>query len=183
MSIVKVLKCAYENCAVVVPLYPLINYEDLCGQLTLRFPKIFFVCYGIVDIENEDNWTWFVEHLARILNYQRKNVTFITDRHHGLLNVIQKYFPTDSHGFYIIYLRENLERQCAGNKFLKDQLCEYFKNCAYACSAEDFDRNIEKMRSIGRDISDSFLDDIPKEYYSIIHFRGNRWGKMSHVTQ
>ncbi|KAM1529145.1 hypothetical protein ACFX1Z_018389 [Malus domestica] len=40
MSIVKVLKCAYENCAVVVPLYPLINYEDLCGQLTLRFPSL-----------------------------------------------------------------------------------------------------------------------------------------------
>lgn len=78
------------------------------------------------------------------------------DRHHGFLNAIWKYFPTDCHDFYIKHLRENLERQCAGNKFLRDQLCD----CAYACSVENFDRNIVKMRSVGGDISYSFLGAI-----------------------
>ena len=64
---------------------------------------------------------------------------------------------------------------------MKDQLCEYFKNCAYAYSVEDFDRNIEKMRSIGGDIFESFLEDISKEYHSIIHFQGNWWGEMSNA--
>ena len=40
MSVVKVLKCVYENCTVIVPLYPHNNYEDLCGQLTFRFPSL-----------------------------------------------------------------------------------------------------------------------------------------------
>ena len=34
------LKCVYENCAVVVPLNPHTSYEDLCGQLTFRFPSL-----------------------------------------------------------------------------------------------------------------------------------------------
>ena len=65
---------------------------------------------------------------------------------------------------------------------MNDQLCEYFKNCAYACSVEDFDRNFSKMRNVGRDIYDSFLDDLPKEHYSIIHFRGNQWDELSNTT-
>ncbi|RXH78434.1 hypothetical protein DVH24_001952 [Malus domestica] len=199
MSIVKVLKCVCENYAVVVPLYLHISYEDLCEQLTLRFPSLSLRCLLlkylldggesncllecnediqtlllvnnlisnlVVDVYvqakkemyivsiSEIFHTSFVEHLARILNYQRRKITFITDQHHGLLNAIQKYLPTASHGFSIIHLRENLERQCVDNNFLKDQLCEYFKNCAYACRVEDFDRNIEKMRSVGGYISE-----------------------------
>ena len=40
MSVVKMLKCVYENCAVVVSLYPHTSYEDLYGQLTFRFPSL-----------------------------------------------------------------------------------------------------------------------------------------------
>ncbi|RXH81277.1 hypothetical protein DVH24_005191 [Malus domestica] len=47
---------------------------------------------------------------------------------------------------------------------------------------EDFDKNIEKMRSVSRYISNSFLDDLPKEHCSILHFLINRWGKMSNGT-
>ncbi|TQE02953.1 hypothetical protein C1H46_011440 [Malus baccata] len=57
MSVVKVLKCVYDNCAVVVALYPHTTYEDLCEQLTLRFPSLSsggfllkYSLYGVVDV-------------------------------------------------------------------------------------------------------------------------------------
>ncbi|KAM2987989.1 hypothetical protein FF2_008082 [Malus domestica] len=39
----------------------------------------------MVDLENEENWTWFMEQLSYMLTPQERTITFVSDRNKGLL--------------------------------------------------------------------------------------------------
>lgn len=49
----------------------------------------------VCEIENTETWSWFMEHLHNYL-YDGQ-VTFISDRQKGLINVISNTWPTSYH--------------------------------------------------------------------------------------
>nr|KAJ0189519.1 hypothetical protein LSAT_V11C800422950 [Lactuca sativa] len=66
------------------------------------------VAYAIVETENINIWTWFLEHLGDDLdlNYS-SNFTFISDRQKGILAAIEKLFPSVEQRFS---LRHGMEK-------------------------------------------------------------------------
>ncbi|VVA41603.1 PREDICTED: FAR1-RELATED SEQUENCE, partial [Prunus dulcis] len=46
------------------------------------------LAFGVVDSETEENWTWFLQHLASILLPMGRVVTFFSNRNQGLLNAM-----------------------------------------------------------------------------------------------
>ncbi|GJR08669.1 multidrug resistance-associated protein 5 [Tanacetum coccineum] len=65
-----------------------------CGQRTLRLsdPE------KVVNVENKDNWTWFLELLEQDLGSSRGNgLTLMSDQHKGLIEVVKDVMPNAEH--------------------------------------------------------------------------------------
>jgi transposase-like protein len=78
--------------------------------------SLFPVAFGIVDIENNDNWLWFLQLLYRIVIencpefLQPKTLTFLSDRQKGLLEAVEQVFPDSPHGYCLKHLEENFHK-------------------------------------------------------------------------
>ncbi|CAN6583273.1 unnamed protein product [Malus baccata var. baccata] len=62
----------------------------------LNTSGFFPLAFGIVDSENKNIWTWFLENLADILLPQGRTVTFISDHNKGLLEAVSNLMEMSS---------------------------------------------------------------------------------------
>nr|XP_028949307.1 uncharacterized protein LOC103425240 [Malus domestica] len=145
--------------------------------------EIFELAYAIVDSETIANWRWFLAILSGILRPQRRVITFMSDRHDGILKSIREFFPECPHSFCIVHLKQNVSTlfpKAAGER-LKKKMMNLLANCAYACTPSDFDDCMAEFKDNGQGHVKNFLCDLPKENYVIAHFPGKRWGSMSNA--
>ena len=145
----------------------------------LFIAEIFEVAYAIVDSETIENWRWFLSILSRILRRQERVITFMSDKHDGILRCIPEFFPESPHSYCLVHLKQNVSSlfpKGAGDG-LKKKMMNLLANCAYACTASDFD--IAEFMDNGRGHVKNFIADLPKENYAIAHFPGRRCGSMS----
>ncbi|KAL7209455.1 hypothetical protein ACSBR1_031072 [Camellia fascicularis] len=56
------------------------------------------VAFAIVGAENATNWSWFLQHLRNMLG-EDTTLTFISDRHVGLMEAMLIIFPNAHHAF------------------------------------------------------------------------------------
>ncbi|XP_070674853.1 uncharacterized protein [Malus domestica] len=88
----------------------------------------FPLAFAMVDHENEENWTWFMEQLSYMLTPQERTITFVSDRNKGLLESVTTVFPHSHHAFCL----EHLKRKSSVNillvvaKFSETILCICF---------------------------------------------------------
>ncbi|XP_028095018.1 uncharacterized protein LOC114295037 [Camellia sinensis] len=68
---------------------------------------LFPVAFAIVDSENSSNWEWFLQNLKDVVGGGR-TLTFISDRHVGLLQSMPNIFPSAHHGYCLFHLQMNL---------------------------------------------------------------------------
>ncbi|KAL6202695.1 hypothetical protein ACLB2K_026400 [Fragaria x ananassa] len=52
--------------------------------------EIFQFAFAVVDAETKENWNWFLEHLAIILMTDYRNIVFMSDHGHGLLDGVKE---------------------------------------------------------------------------------------------
>ncbi|XP_024004160.1 uncharacterized protein LOC112081609 [Eutrema salsugineum] len=75
----------------------------LKGQLLAAVGKdanngMYPFAWAVVDVENEENWTWFFKLLKADFNLQQgQHYTIISDRQKGLLNAVQNELPHIEH--------------------------------------------------------------------------------------
>ncbi|CAN6558550.1 unnamed protein product [Malus baccata var. baccata] len=145
--------------------------------------EIFEVAYAIVDSETIANWRWFLAILSGILRPQGRVITFMSDRHDGILKSIREFFPECPHSFCIVHLKQNVSTLFpkAAGEGLKKKMMNLLANCAYACTPSDFDDCMAEFKDNGQGHVKNFLCDLPKENYAIAHFPGKRWGLMSNA--
>ncbi|XP_061988858.1 uncharacterized protein LOC133741866 [Rosa rugosa] len=138
------------------------------------------VAYAIVDSENESNWSFFLEVLAEeFAKHPMRRVTFISDRHVGLVSAFPRVFPNNPHGFCFRHLMSNLSDKFPAGSYLKDRIPYLFMCCAYSRTPEMYEFNMEILRSEGGDIVAQFLEDLPKENWCMAYFNGERFGEMT----
>ncbi|XP_028950990.1 uncharacterized protein [Malus domestica] len=145
--------------------------------------EIFEVAYAIVDSETIANWRWFLAILSGILRPQGRVITFMSDRHDGILKNIQEFFLECPHSFCIVHLKQNVSTlfpKAAGER-LKKKMMNLLANCAYACTPSDFDDCMAEFKDNGQGHVKNFLCDLPKENYAIAYFPGKRWGSISNA--
>ncbi|XP_040372885.1 uncharacterized protein LOC112195144 [Rosa chinensis] len=134
-----------------------------------------------VDSENHANWDWFFDHLYNILSPQGRNVTFVTDRHSGLLNAVVRVFPDSPHSYCYYHLKENvrgLYRKQSGNYFV-DKIVEEFMKVAYSPTLASYNFNLHNLKKEGGPPIEEFLRSLPLEKWCNAFFKGNRYGEMA----
>ncbi|CAN6547405.1 unnamed protein product [Malus baccata var. baccata] len=145
--------------------------------------EIFEVAYAIVDSETIANWRWFLAILSGILRPQGRVITFMSNRHDGILKSIREFFPECPHSFCIVHLKQNVSTLFpkAAGEGLKKKMMNLLANCAYAYTPSDFDDCMAEFKDNGQGHVKNFLCDLPKENYAIAHFPSKRWGSMSNA--
>ncbi|XP_071688705.1 uncharacterized protein [Rutidosis leptorrhynchoides] len=71
---------------------------------------IYSLAYAILEGENYNSWSWFLECLRDDLDLtSMSNFTFISDRQKGLIHAVERIFPCVEHGFCLRHLHENMK--------------------------------------------------------------------------
>nr|GEV01943.1 multidrug resistance-associated protein 5 [Tanacetum cinerariifolium] len=79
---------------------------------------IYPVAWAVVNAENKDNWTWFLELLEEDLGCIRGNgLTIMSDQHKGLIEVVKDVMPNAEHRFWhVIPAGGNLYEVISGSE-------------------------------------------------------------------
>ncbi|XP_074354039.1 uncharacterized protein LOC141692963 [Apium graveolens] len=138
----------------------------------------FPLCYGLVDEETYENWSWFLQCIRRQVCHQKAGVCIISDRAASIISAIrdpQSEFaePLEIHRFCLLHVRSNFCHQHPGGELKKlmwkvGTTMQVLKHDAY-------------MARIG-EISPPALDylaRIPVERWTLSHDNGVRYGQIT----
>ncbi|XP_028123300.1 uncharacterized protein LOC114320342 [Camellia sinensis] len=140
---------------------------------------LFPVAFAIVDSENAANWEWFLRQLSEVVDHGR-NLTFVSDRHIGLLQSMSKFFLLAHHAFCLIHLQMNLrDRMKYVNAKQKLGLMRKLRECAYVPTVTSFNLKIEVLKLCSPVVVGEFLKDLDPKHWANTHFGGRRYGEMS----
>ncbi|XP_008391150.2 uncharacterized protein [Malus domestica] len=142
--------------------------------------------FAIVDKENEENWRWFFENLAKVLTPQGRTITFVIDHNNvidhnkDVIEAISNRFPTFHLAFCLKNLKKNLvsKYHSGYGKFFQDGICDLFMKCAYAPTEAAFEQSIRNLKDKGGAHAKTFLETFLEENWSYAYFKGNRYGEI-----
>ncbi|CAL8169562.1 unnamed protein product [Prunus armeniaca] len=138
------------------------------------------LAFAVVDSENEENWTWFLQNLAEIVNPQGRTIAFISDRNKGLLEALPFVFPHSLHAFCFHHLKHNVLARYPSSlgKTYRDWIVHLFGKCAYAPTEDAFEMHMRTLKEEGGAVIREFLKNLPKENWSAAYFPGKKYGEM-----
>ncbi|KAJ9567808.1 hypothetical protein OSB04_003774 [Centaurea solstitialis] len=94
---------------------------------------IFLVAWAVVNVENKDNWEWFIRLLGEDLDIPHgEGLTLMSDQHKGLMEAVKEVMPFAEH------------RQCVRHIY------ENFRKCIKASKASyplEFDRVMHEIKT------------------------------------
>ncbi|KAE8677540.1 hypothetical protein F3Y22_tig00111506pilonHSYRG00172 [Hibiscus syriacus] len=119
--------------------------------------SIYPLAFAVVESGNQSSWFWFLKLLGNDLELNNSHIlTFMTDRHKGLIEVVAELFPNTEHRTCVRHLYSNFKSNGHHKgKALKDQLWM----AAKATYLREFECVMEGMKVI-RDIYMSCGDNI-----------------------
>ncbi|KAK1413984.1 hypothetical protein QVD17_29721 [Tagetes erecta] len=139
----------------------------------------FPVAFAIVDVEDDDNWRWFLEQLkATIFNLQQP-ITFVFDREKNLKTYILEIFEDSHVGYSIYHLLESFKRNAKGpfHGDGKSFLPFYFLDAAHAVRVAGFKKSIEHIKLISSQAYD-WVMQIEPQHWTTSSFKGERFNHI-----
>ncbi|GKB52447.1 multidrug resistance-associated protein 5, partial [Tanacetum coccineum] len=105
---------------------------------------IYPVAWAVVNVENKDNWSWFLELLEEDLGCNRGNgLTLMSDQHKGLIEAVKDVMPNVEHMQCARHIYENFRKNYSGLEF---------KNFNWATSKASypqlFNKIMDKIESV-----------------------------------
>ncbi|KAJ0866266.1 putative MULE transposase domain-containing protein [Helianthus annuus] len=128
---------------------------------------IYPVCYAIVEAENINSWTWFLELLGDDLDLHRNsNFTFVSDRQKDILQAVNKLYPNAEHRYCLRHIHENMKVTFKGNLY-KEMLWK----CACATTVLEFQIAMDELKAFNKE-AHLWLSKIPPLHWSRSYFSG-----------
>ncbi|XP_022850584.1 uncharacterized protein LOC111372463 [Olea europaea var. sylvestris] len=126
------------------------------------------VAYGIVEVENGDNWKWFLELLKDDLHiHSSQHWIFISDKQKGLTNGIGTLFENSKHRTCVRHLYNNFS-VCHKGLALKNCLWD----AARATTISQWRQHMQQMMDLDPDpAAYGWLEEKPASHWSKSHFR------------
>ena len=144
---------------------------------------IFPLAFAAVEAESYDSWLWFLVQLKYAVSASRP-LTFISQRHRGLEEVVLQVFEGSFHGFCLNQLMEEFQvelRKGAWSDKVRDSMVEDLKSAAYTCQLEEFEAHVESIRHMSKEAAEWVLASKP-EHWSNAMFKGQRYDHYSPQT-
>ncbi|KAL0217138.1 hypothetical protein RCL1_007621 [Eukaryota sp. TZLM3-RCL] len=136
--------------------------------------QLFPVAFAVVAVENQDNWSWFLNEFKQALEGSNLPLlTFISDRQKGLINGVKEIFRESSHAYCLRHLAENLLKFCK-----KKEAVDLLWTAAKQFTMEDFCQIMDRIRAISAQAYE-FLEGVGFHFWSRAHFQGRRHGHLT----
>ncbi|KAK9043653.1 hypothetical protein V6N11_071988 [Hibiscus sabdariffa] len=148
----------------------------LCAAAVDADDALFPLAIAIVDVENDENWMWFVSELRKLLGVNTENMprlTILSERRRSIVDAVETYFPSAFHGFCLRYASENFR-----DTFKNTKLVNIFWNAVYALTAVEFESKIAEMVEISQDVIQWF-QVFPPQLWAVAYFEGVRYGHFT----
>nr|KAJ0190145.1 hypothetical protein LSAT_V11C800408950 [Lactuca sativa] len=122
--------------------------------------QVFLVAWVVVDVENKDNWTWFLELLKDDLDLGTGvDLVVISDQHKGLLEYVNVILTHVEHKKCARHIYANFNKAFSGLELKK-----LFWACAMICVEGNFLRNMEKIKTISPNAYEYLMSKEPKTW-------------------
>ncbi|KAK2986224.1 hypothetical protein RJ640_010058 [Escallonia rubra] len=138
----------------------------------------FPVAFAIVDVENEDNWHWFLEQLKSAISASQ-SITFVSDREKNLKKSVLEVFDNAHYGYSMYHLIENFKKNLKGpfNGDGKASLPQNLLAAAYAVRPNGFKRHMEEVKQISSQAYDWVMQIEPENWTSML-FKGEPYNEI-----
>lgn len=139
----------------------------------------FPVAFAVVDVENSDNWHWFLEQLKHAM-LSSQSLTFVSDREKDLKKSVLELFENAHHGYSIHHLMKSFKRNLKG-PFSGDGKAALPGNllaAAHATRLCDFEKCIEQIKQICSKAYDWVMQIDPESWTSLF-FKGEQYNHIS----
>jgi len=104
--------------------------------------NIIILCFACVPVENEDNWTWFIQNIRNALpNYDFSSSAIICDRDKGAVPAVSSVLGC-AHYFCSWHIAENIRTRVSSSQELRN----LFFACSHSMSIEELNENLEKIK-------------------------------------
>ncbi|XP_071726929.1 uncharacterized protein [Rutidosis leptorrhynchoides] len=128
---------------------------------------IYPVAYAIVESQSCNSWSQFLDYLGKNLELnKRSNFTFISDRQKGLINAVERIYPSAKHRFCLRHLQQNMKKNWNGKAY-KDHLWR----CATTTTVPKFELCMQDLRRFNKGCWD-YLVKIKPQHWARSHFSG-----------
>ncbi|XP_011629086.1 uncharacterized protein LOC105421833 [Amborella trichopoda] len=139
---------------------------------------MFPLTYSIVDTEDYDNWFWFLDNLKSAIGMDQP-ITFISDRHVGLVNNVSDVFRNSHHAICEHHMIENLRKDMKHiRNDVKKAIISAFQGATRSFRREEFNLRIADIQNYSQEEFTWVATSTPGRWVTSI-FRGKRYG---HVT-
>ncbi|XP_074342088.1 uncharacterized protein LOC141679500 [Apium graveolens] len=110
--------------------------------------QIFPICWAVVEGENTNSWTWFVEHMMMDIGPDGvfstgKGWTIISDQQKGLLQAINRLLPDAEHRNCARHIYANFSNRFKGTLYRK-----YFWKATKSSTREEFSKVMTKVKNL-----------------------------------
>ncbi|XP_076909604.1 uncharacterized protein LOC143566939 [Bidens hawaiensis] len=121
--------------------------------------QMYPVAWAVVEGENNDSWTWFMNELKKCLGVDDdgKGWTLVSDQQKGLVNAVTEIWNNAEHRNCARHIYANWHK-----KFKGDDLKELFWRAARSYSVSDYNKAIVEMRELNADAAEAFIIQNPK---------------------
>ena len=144
-------------------------YHD-CEWTRFKFSDL-PIAFSVVDSENDDAWTWFLEKLLAIVPDTR-DLTIVSDRHQSIYCGIKKMYPQANHGACLVHIQRNVQSKYG--KVIKAMVGV----AGEAYRVEEFNRYYTTIKRNNYRAWDC-LEGIGVEHWTRSQFKEDRYNLMS----
>ncbi|KAK6916272.1 Zinc finger, SWIM-type [Dillenia turbinata] len=134
------------------------------------------IAFGVVDVENDDSWMWFLSELHKALEMNSESIphlTFISDGQKGVLDAVKRKFPSSSHALCMRLLSESM-----GKEFKNSRLVNLLWGAAYATTTSGFKEKMAEIEEVSYEAA-KWIQQFPPSRWALIYFEGTRYGHFS----
>ncbi|KAF3780927.1 hypothetical protein EJ110_NYTH38062 [Nymphaea thermarum] len=137
---------------------------------------LFPLAFGIVDVENDESWMWFLSEIHKLLEMNTSKMpqlTVLSDGRKGIADAVKRKFPTAAHAFCMRHLSENFAKE-----FKNPRLVNILWKAAYAVTASGFREKMAEIEELSADAG-KWIQQVPPSRWTLTYFEGPRFGHLA----
>lgn len=137
---------------------------------------LFPLAFGVVDVENDVSWMWFLSELHKALEMNTDNIpqlTFISDGQKCTVDAVKRKFPSSSHAICMRHMSESM-----GKEFKNSRLVHLLWKASYSTTTIGFKEKMAEIEEISSDAV-KWLQQFSPSQWALAYFEGTRYGHLS----
>ncbi|KAJ8764717.1 hypothetical protein K2173_009102 [Erythroxylum novogranatense] len=137
---------------------------------------LFPLAFGIVDVETDQNWIWFLSEMRKALEMNTENmpqITFLCDGKKGVIDAIRRKFPSSLQAICMRYLTESI-----GKEIKNSRIVHLLWKAANATTIVAFKEKMAEIAELSLSAA-KWLQQFPPSQWALIYFEGTRYGHLS----